>query len=68
MNISEQYKELSALLGDVEYKLNVLKKQKIEVLEKIKQLDALAGLLKGAASGQEVKSSSTNANGSNSPS
>lgn len=63
MNIAQQYKELASKLGDIYYKLQILKQQEAEVIEQIKQLDHVAGLLKGA--NEKLKA---NPAGSNSPS
>lgn len=54
MDISKQYEQLAAQLGDIVYKLTLYEAMKADVLEKIKKLDELAGMLnaKGTADGQ----------------
>lgn len=48
MNITERYQKLAAELGDTEYKLTILREKRDQLIEQIKQLDALAGILKEA--------------------
>ena len=48
MNVSERYQKLAAELGDVEYKLTILREKRNQLIEQVKQLDALAGMLKEA--------------------
>ena len=43
MNYNRQYEILAAQLGDTEYKLLVLKAQKKQLIEAIRQLNDLAG-------------------------
>jgi hypothetical protein len=38
-----EYKELAAKLGDITYKLLILKQQRKEILKQIKRLDVIVG-------------------------
>lgn len=44
MDFNKLYAELAAKLGDLEYKLYVLQKQRESLLKSIEQLDQAAGL------------------------
>ena len=46
---NKQYEELAKQLGDVTYKLLVLKQKQDELIAEIKKLDELAGILNGKA-------------------
>lgn len=49
MDFSKKYEQLAAQLGDVTFKLLVLKEKQEELIAEIKKLDQLAGLLHGQA-------------------
>lgn len=49
MDFSKKYEQLAAQLGDVTFKLLVLKEKQEELITEIKKLDQLAGLLNGQA-------------------
>ena len=63
MNFNEQYMVLAAKLGDIQYKLTLLKIEQEKTIEEIKQLDKLAGLVNA----QKDETAQGNNAGNNSP-
>lgn len=63
MDIAKQYEDLAKQLGDIEYKLLVLREKREELINSIKRLDEVAGIINA----QKNKAQS-GSNGSSSPS
>lgn len=56
MDLNKQYEQLAAQLGDIVYKLHLLDAAKAEVLDKIKELDKLAGIMNAKKNEAEAES------------
>lgn len=60
MDIKSQYTELAAKLGDIEYKLAVMKRAKVALVAKISKLDEIAKLVHdGQKKNQKTESPTT---------
>lgn len=66
MDLNKQYELLAAQLGDITYKMILLESAKADLIEKIKELDKLAGMMNADAKKNEAQAESLS-DGANSP-